>query len=187
MQCFCCPFRILCKRSASNSSRSLAQSIKYLESLLLFLQLNRLSDKGPMNWIGPDNLPYQRRILSATIAIGLLFCLLILCIAPPATLPLPKCMFQTITGHGCLTCGMTRSFHAILHGKLGESLRFHLFGPLLFLSSLLFIAVFAFESISGKRVVLGIQKKTKIRFFAMAAIIWFMYWGVRIISEYAST
>jgi hypothetical protein len=136
-----------------------------------------------MNWIGQDNLPYQRRILGAAIAIGLLFCMLILSYAPPTALPLPRCMFQTITGHGCLTCGMTRSLHAILNGHLSESLRFHLFGPGVFLVSLLIIAVFAFESISGKKVVLGIPRKTKFRFFTMIAITWFMYWGIRIISE----
>ncbi len=51
-------------------------------------------------------------------------------------LPLPPCPIRAITGIPCPTCGMTRSFLAIVHGDLGHALSEHVFGPLLFLGFL---------------------------------------------------
>ncbi len=48
-------------------------------------------------------------------------------------LPLPPCPLRYFTGIPCPTCGMTRSFLAIVHGDLGHAISEHLFGPLVFL------------------------------------------------------
>ena len=46
-------------------------------------------------------------------------------------LPMPKCVFHTVTGLPCVTCGATRSALQFLHGHFGASL---LFNPLAFLA-----------------------------------------------------
>ncbi len=41
------------------------------------------------------------------------------------------CPFLRLTGRPCPTCGLTRSWSALLHGDLAASFRFHAWGPLL--------------------------------------------------------
>jgi len=41
------------------------------------------------------------------------------------------CLFHRLLGLPCPTCGLTRSWSALLHGQPGAALRFHLFGPAL--------------------------------------------------------
>jgi Protein of unknown function (DUF2752) len=50
-----------------------------------------------------------------------------------------KCPLRSLTGIPCPTCGMTRSFVAIAQGNLDAAIKYHLFGPALFL---LFLTVF---------------------------------------------
>ena len=107
-------------------------------------------------------------------------------LVPPANLPLPACAFHSITGHSCLTCGMTRSLHAILHGDLAASIRYHLFGPAIFLGMLLCLMSFAAEAISGRRYALRAGGKMWGRAVPMFAVLWFVYWGVRLAAEFAA-
>jgi len=46
-----------------------------------------------------------------------------------AGLPWPHCLFLTITGHPCVTCGATRSAIQFLHGHFYEAWRWN---PLMF-------------------------------------------------------
>jgi Protein of unknown function (DUF2752) len=44
-----------------------------------------------------------------------------------------KCPLRSLTGIPCPTCGMTRSFVAIVQGNLDAAISYHLFGPAFFL------------------------------------------------------
>lgn len=46
------------------------------------------------------------------------------------------CTFRRITGRPCPTCGMSRSWNALARGKVADSVRFHPFGPALFVAAL---------------------------------------------------
>ena len=48
-----------------------------------------------------------------------------------ARLPTPRCVFHTLTGLPCVTCGTTRSAFQFLHGNFAASL---LYNPLAFLA-----------------------------------------------------
>jgi hypothetical protein len=48
-------------------------------------------------------------------------------IAPPPLL----CMFKESTGVGCPGCGLSRSIYALSRADFSESIRLHLFGPLI--------------------------------------------------------
>ena len=39
------------------------------------------------------------------------------------------CPFRRLTGLPCPTCGLTRSWSALMHGHLGDSVAFHPLGP----------------------------------------------------------
>jgi len=56
-----------------------------------------------------------------------------------ARLPLPHCVFHTLTGLPCVTCGATRSVFQFLHGHFSASL---FFNPLAFLA---FCSVLAYD------------------------------------------
>jgi hypothetical protein len=136
-----------------------------------------------MRPIGQTNLSPKRRIAGAFLGGGVFLGLLILFMVPPAHLPLPACAFHSITGHSCLTCGMTRSLHAITHGDLAASLQFHLFGPIVFFGALLFVLFFAAEAIRGKQFSLQLSGRTR-KYAAMCfAIVWLVYWGARLVTE----
>jgi hypothetical protein len=51
------------------------------------------------------------------------------------------CPFRLMTGLPCPTCGLTRAFCFVAHGRVSESLAFHWFGvPLFLLALVCFIA-----------------------------------------------
>jgi Protein of unknown function (DUF2752) len=53
-------------------------------------------------------------------------------------LPFLGCPLRSLTGIPCPTCGMTRSFVAIAQGNFDAAIKYHLFGPAIFL---LFLAM----------------------------------------------
>lgn len=63
-----------------------------------------------------------------------------------------SCPMRSLTGIPCPNCGMTRSFLALAKGDLGESISYHLFGPLLFLIFLIVTVHTATELVMGRKV-----------------------------------
>ena len=61
-------------------------------------------------------------LLTAAFALGALW--------PFTGFEMTLCSFKAAFGRGCPGCGMTRSVTALLHGDLVESLKVHLFGPI---------------------------------------------------------
>jgi len=51
------------------------------------------------------------------------------------------CLFHRFMGVPCPTCGLTRSWSALLHGHLEAAFRFHLLGPPLFLGIVIWTAM----------------------------------------------
>jgi hypothetical protein len=123
------------------------------------------------------------RALKALIAGGFLLSLGTVFMVPPADLPLPACAFHSITGHSCLTCGMTRSLHALAHGEFAASVQFHLLGPAVFIAMLLGCLVFTAEAISGKAMAIHLGGSVRRQIIAAFAAVWIIYWGVRLVSE----
>ncbi|NOY75543.1 MAG: DUF2752 domain-containing protein [Kiritimatiellaeota bacterium] len=58
----------------------------------------------------------------------------------------PKCIFKTMTGHPCITCGLSRAFCAISHGQFAQAMQFHIFSAIWYLVFLLF-AIFGVFSL----------------------------------------
>ena len=140
-----------------------------------------------MKLIGQTNLSSEHRFIKALLATGLFLGLLTLFLVPPTDLPFTACTFRSITGHSCLTCGLTRSLHTISHGELTASLRYHMFGPVVFIGMLLSLIAFAMEALTGRRFAMQPSRKQKVQFFVPFAIIWLVFWSVRLITEHLST
>lgn len=61
------------------------------------------------------------------------------------------CGSRLLFGVPCPSCGLTRSFCAMTHGALGEAFGFHIFGPLLFVLTVIAIPVTCLELRRGRR------------------------------------
>jgi hypothetical protein len=139
--------------------------------------------KSAMKQICQSSLSRNSRIVRAFLGGGIFLGLLVLYLVPPAHLPLPACAFHSLTGHSCLTCGMTRSLHAMSQGELAVSLRYHLFGPVLFFGALLFAMLFAAEAVTAKQFSLQLSGRTKKYAAMLFSIVWIVYWGARLFAE----
>jgi hypothetical protein len=103
-------------------------------------------------------LPEATRTVSRSNAVILSICLVVglaiavvLFVCDPSRVPIyPVCTFHRLTGLNCPGCGTLRAAHQLLHGHLGEALRFNA----LFVLSLPLLAWVGFRlarrSISGR-------------------------------------
>ncbi|MFH0992603.1 MAG: DUF2752 domain-containing protein [bacterium] len=123
----------------------------------------------------------NQRLTKILLAAGLILVMAALFIVPLDNFQ--SCAFHSLTGYSCLTCGMTRSLHAILHGDLVGSLRFHLFGPILFLCVLLFSIVLWLEIVSGRGLKLKTTRGHLKHFTVLFLVFWLVYWAGRILTE----
>jgi hypothetical protein len=131
------------------------------------------------------NLSRGDRLLKALMAAGLIIAVALLFFVPPEDVPFTACEFYSLTGHSCLTCGMTRSLHAISHGALVESLRYHLMGPAVFVLMLISFIVLGLEAAVGKRLNIdtGSSRRQVVFLFA---VVWLTYWGARLVTEFVA-
>jgi len=131
-----------------------------------------------------SNISQENRLIKSFMAAGMLVGFLILFYVQPADLPVPACAFHSVTGHSCMTCGLTRSLHAISHGEFAAALRWHLFGPAVFIAMLLCFAAFTAEAVHGKAFAVPAADRTRKRILCTLAISWFIYWCTRLITEF---
>jgi len=93
---------------------------------------------------------------------------------------LPACYFKSLTGLDCPSCGLSRSFYAVAHFHMGDSFRYHIIGPILFLFFVLLLFKLCIEITFRKALHVNIPR------FAVWIILivffsgWFIYWIARI-------
>lgn len=71
------------------------------------------------------------------------------------------CLFKTVTGLPCLTCGLTRSFACAAHGNLAAAFRMHLLGPFLFAGTFLASAYLGAVLAGGRRMRLELSTSAR--------------------------
>jgi hypothetical protein len=101
----------------------------------------------------------------------------------PEQILFPPCMFKTITGLGCLTCGMTHSFHELAQGRILESFRYHLMGPWLFLVFAFLLLKWMVELVAEKRIRIEVDRTAAKAAIVLFFSVWFGFWVVRLICE----
>jgi hypothetical protein len=98
----------------------------------------------------------------------------------PEQISITGCAFYRLTGYPCLTCGLTRSFHAMAHLELINAFAFHLMGPLLFMGVLLFGLKNLAEIVTGKSLKLNLPSGFYGKSLVILLITWIFYWVLRI-------
>lgn len=121
------------------------------------------------------------RMGKAFAAAALLSGLLVFACVPPDELPLPNCVFHSLTGLGCMTCGMTRSLHALMHGNVTESIRYHLFGLPLALGMLFPAGLLLGAAVGVHQVKVARLWRVGFRATVPLLMLWLFYWGIRLV------
>jgi hypothetical protein len=130
-----------------------------------------------------EGLSAKSRATRGVLGVAGVLGLLAIFLVAPEEMPFSSCVFHEITGHSCFTCGLTRSLHAVAHGDLMASLRFHLLGPLLFVCVVAASAFWILQSLTGK----SILPKTRVRGTYTAtvfAVVWIVYGIGRMMVEF---
>ena len=99
------------------------------------------ADRLSSNHLSPP-LPSGRAARAARLGV------VALALVAAVALDVPLCPFAILTHHPCPGCGLTRGTLALLHGHLGDALRFH---PLVPVVTPLFALVFAWNAASYVR------------------------------------
>jgi hypothetical protein len=85
----------------------------------------------------------QRFFAAATIAAGGAAVFVVGYFNPTTAGFFPVCPLYSLTGLACPGCGMTRGFHALLHGDISSALGYNLLLPaILFFFGYLFMSLF---------------------------------------------
>jgi len=71
----------------------------------------------------------------------------------PDKLQILKCFFKGWTGLICPACGLTHSLYACAGLHWGLALRYHLFGPFLFVGAWALLTFWSWELVSGRRII----------------------------------
>jgi hypothetical protein len=122
--------------------------------------------------------PTERR-MRALLALGVFLCLVAVAELPPEGVPLLSCPMKDLTGHTCLTCGMTRSLQACLRGDVMRSFQDHLMGPVLFSGMVIAIFLWSLEGTTGKRLWCASATAILRKITPIFVIIWIGYCLIR--------
>ncbi len=133
----------------------------------------------------PEIHPLGRRRRKAFLAVALASAAALMSLLPSEGIPLPSCMFHELTGHSCLTCGLTRSLLAAARGNLSASLEHHMMGPVLVLGLLVAIVWLTMEALTGKPRSAGAGGKILRTALIVFASAWITYGGIRLVLELA--
>ena len=116
----------------------------------------------------------NRVLVVVTVVVGLF--VLYGIFDPTTSIIAPKCIFKTLTGYDCPSCGGQRALHAILNGEIGRAF---MLNPFLFVA-IPFLGVIAYSSFSdskfAKRLKPIVQGSTAIAFYLFIYIAW---WVIR--------
>ena len=102
---------------------------------------------------------------------------------------LEDCRFQMLFGFPAPSCGLTRSFIALLKGNMAEAITYHLFGPILFFG----LALCAMQGLAelslrqpfpvGYRWAVAHGKSTRLSVLVLA-IAFLVYYAIRLYARY---
>ena len=91
------------------------------------------------------------------------------------------CAFRLVTGLPCMTCGMTRAFHAISLGQLGVALEYHPLGPVFYCLTVFYFVFASFRFLGWRVRLLAIQEPVRLMVYGSLGLL-FACWMVRLLA-----
>jgi hypothetical protein len=126
------------------------------------------------------HLSRKQRWLKGVLATIFFILVLMPFLVKPGDLPFFTCRFYELTGHDCLTCGLTRSLNSVSHGHIGHAFGFHLFGPIIYFIWIGLFLRLSIEMAIGKKIRIHAPSLYKKGALFFLAGIWIIYWIVRL-------
>ena len=111
--------------------------------------------------------------IALSIIMGLLV-ILYYVIDPANSHFVPKCIFKTLTGYDCPSCGGQRALHALLNGQIFEAI---MYNPFIFFVTPYLLAVL-YASISKSRVAMSIRAITHHYIVIILYLIVYILWWI---------
>ena len=94
---------------------------------------------------------------------------------PATSIVAPKCLFKTLTGYDCPSCGGQRALHALLNGEISGAF---MLNPFLFIATPLIVAI-AYTSFSKSKLARHlkpiVQSSTAIGIYLLLYIGWWIF------------
>ena len=120
--------------------------------------------------------------------IGVLLSLILYAfLVDPHKVTLFRCFFREFTGWNCFACGLSHSLHASACLEWTAAVKYHLFGPVLFLSAWALSVYWILELIIGRKWAVRISPAGIRAWIAVIALIWLGYWSLYLIPSSPGT
>lgn len=130
-----------------------------------------------------QDLPRSKLITKTVLAFGFLAILLLSIFMNPEKMNLLSCQFLESTGFSCPTCGLSRSFYAMSHLSVAESISLHLMGPLLYLGLIALFLKYSIEVVAKKEVQFKLHPINSRKVIILFSFLWISYILIRFITE----
>ena len=123
--------------------------------------------------------PLSKREFNNTLfyTVVLVLILLFSTLINPAANHLPACLFHSITGHNCPSCGLTRSFYSTARFQIQNGFQFHKMGPVIYLITIMLAGLFMLRLIVRKKII-KFAPGTKIFLISIFIFLYFFIWLV---------
>ena len=99
------------------------------------------------------------------------------------TLPLPACLFKSITNLSCPTCGISRAYYSTAQGSIDTALQHNFVGIFIYGGFLFLFFKYILELIKNKKILIRIPKSRFLLFFILIFYGWFSFWIIRLLRE----
>jgi len=125
----------------------------------------------------PDNSlsAVDRRNRWAGIGMLLSLILYAFCVDPDEV-NLFRCFFRELTGWNCFACGLSHSLHASACLDWAAAVKYHLFGPFLFLSAWVVSVYWILEIVLDRKGVVRVNPGILKAGIVVLALVWLIYW-----------
>lgn len=99
-------------------------------------------------------------------------------------LPFSLCLFKTITGLPCPSCGMTHSFVSIGHLKIIEGFYYNILGPILYIGLLLGIVLLLIEIALNRLIIYPFFERHKRVLLVIVIPLVILSWGINLLRHF---
>jgi len=98
-------------------------------------------------------------------------------------IPLPTCLFKSITNLSCPTCGISRAFYSTAQGSIGSAIEHNFMGLVIFAGLLIYLLKYILELVRDQVVIISIPKIGNRLILILFVSGWFSFWFIRLLKE----